>query len=140
MGLTDRARWAHYRANVIMTVALVGVGVLGALAGFQACLVAGAPLGRFAWGGQSDVLPSRLRIGSGVSIALYAVFVTLILQAAGVVAVLPRGVVDAAIWVLAGYFALGIVLNAASRSRSERLVMTPATLVLAGVCLVLALQ
>jgi hypothetical protein len=32
------------------------------------------------------------------------------------------------------------VMNAASRSRSERLVMTPLALVLAGVCVVLALR
>ena len=44
-----------------------------------------------------------------------------------------------AIWVLTGYFALGIVLNAISRSRPERLVMTPVVLLLAACCLVLAL-
>jgi hypothetical protein len=123
-----------------MTVALVGVGVLAGLAVLQVCLIAGAPLGRFAWGGQNNVLPSRLRIGSGVAIVLYAVFALPILQAAGAVAVLPGGAVGVAIWVLAGYFTLGIVMNAASRSRSERVVMTPLTLVLAGVCLVLALH
>jgi hypothetical protein len=123
-----------------MTVALVGVGLLGALTLFQACLIAGAPLGRFAWGGQNDVLPPRLRIGSGVSIALYAVFAVLILQAAGAVTLLPRGLVAVAIWVLAGYSALGIVMNAVSRSRPERRVMTPVALVLASVCLVLALH
>ena len=35
---------------------------------------------------------------------------------------------------------MGIGLNAISRSRSERLVMTPVALLLAVVCLVLALQ
>jgi hypothetical protein len=140
IGLTELAGQARYRALVITNVAFVGAAVLGALAVFQALLIAGAPLGRFAWGGQNDVLPSRLRIGSGVSIALYGVFALLILQAAGAVTLLPRGLVAVAIWVLAGYFALGIVMNAVSRSRSERLVMTPLTLVLAGVCLVLALH
>jgi hypothetical protein len=123
-----------------MMVALVGVALLAALAVFQGLLVAGAPLGRFAWGGQHVVLPTNLRIGSVISIVSYALFAVLILQAAGSVAVLPQGFVDAAIWVLAGFFAIGIVMNAVSRSRPERLVMTPVVLLLAAICLVLALR
>ena len=69
--------------SVIMTAAVVALVLLAALAVFQGLLVAGLPLGRFAWGGQNEVLPASLRIGSGVSIALYAFFAVLILQAAG---------------------------------------------------------
>ena len=123
-----------------MTVAVLGCLVLGALAVFQALLVAGQPLGRFAWGGQHPVLPTGLRVGSAVSIALYAGFAVLMLCAARALSVLPAGFVDVAIWVLTGYFALGIVMNGISRSRPERLVMTPVVLVLAAICLVLALQ
>ncbi|MCW2534874.1 MAG: conserved rane protein of unknown function [Modestobacter sp.] len=123
-----------------MAVALVGAALLGCLAVFQLLLVAGAPLGRFAWGGQNVVLPTSLRIGSAVSIALYGLFALLILQTAGAVTVLPRGLVGVAIWVLTAYFAVGVAMNAASRSRRERLVMTPVVLALAVACLVLALQ
>ena len=122
-----------------MLVALLASLLLAGLAVFQGLLVAGAPLGRFAWGGQNEVLPANLRIGSAVSIALYAAFAVLILQAAGVLSVLPDGFVDVAIWVLTGYFALGIVMNAISRSRPERLLMTPVVAVLAAGCLVIAL-
>jgi hypothetical protein len=125
---------------VIMVVAVLGVVVLGCLAAFQALLASGAPLGRFAWGGGHDVLPLRLRIGSGVSIALYAAFALLMLQSSGAVTVLPAGVADVGIWVLTAYLAIGVVMNAVSRSRPERLVMTPVALVLASVCLVLALH
>jgi hypothetical protein len=122
-----------------MLVALLASLLLAALAVFQGLLVAGAPLGRFAWGGQNDVLPRNLRIGSAVSIALYAGFAVLILQAAGALSVLPDGFVDVAIWVLTGYFLLGIGLNAISRSRPERLLMTPVVAVLAAGCLLIAL-
>ncbi len=122
-----------------MLVALLASLLLAGLAVFQGLLVAGAPLGRFAWGGQNEVLPANLRIGSAVSIALYAAFAVLILQAAGALSVLPDGFVDVAIWVLTGYFALGIVMNAISRSRPERLLMTPVVAVLAAGCLVIAL-
>lgn len=123
-----------------MIAAVLGCVLLGALAVFQALLVAGQPLGRFAWGGQHDVLPTGLRVGSAVSIALYAAFAVLMLSAADAMDVLPTGFVRVAIWVLTGYFALGIAMNAISRSRPERLVMTPVVLVLAVVCLVLALR
>ncbi|MEA2228124.1 MAG: hypothetical protein QOF04_1754 [Solirubrobacteraceae bacterium] len=123
-----------------MVVALVGALLLGGLAVLQVLLIAGAPLGRFAWGGQNVVLPVRLRIGSAVSVALYAVFTVLILQATGAFSVLPEGAAGVGIWVLAGYFGLGVALNAASRSRPERLVMTPVTVTLTAVCLALALQ
>jgi hypothetical protein len=122
-----------------MTAAVLALALLAALAVFQGLLVAGLPLGRFAWGGRSEVLPVGLRIGSVVSIALYAAFAVLILQAAGRLSLLPGGFVAVAIWVLTGYFALGIVMNAISRSRSERLLMTPVVTVLAVACLVLAL-
>jgi hypothetical protein len=121
-----------------MLAAVLGTVLLGCLAVFQVSLAAGAPLGRFAWGGQHTVLPQNLRVGSSVSVVLYAVFALLMLQAAGALDVLPSGVVDVALWVLTAYFALGILLNAVSRSRPERLVMTPVVLVLAVVSFVLA--
>lgn len=122
-----------------MTAAVLVLVLLAALAVFQGLLVAGLPLGRFAWGGQNEVLPAAQRVGSVVSIALYAGFAVLVLQAAGSLSPLPDRFVDVAIWVLAGYFVLGIGLNASSRSRPERLVMTPVVALLAAACLVLAL-
>ena len=122
-----------------MTAAVLALVLLAALAVFQGLLVAGYPLGRFAWGGQHEVLPAGHRVGSVVSIALYTGFAVLILQAAGSLSLLPDGFVEVAIWVLTGYFALGIGLNAISRSRPERLVMTPVVVLLAAASLVLAL-
>jgi hypothetical protein len=125
---------------VLVIVALAGAALLAGLAVFQVLLIAGAPLGRFAWGGRTTVLPTGLRIGSAVAITLYAVFALVVLQSGGVSRVLPGGLVGVAIWVLTAYFAVGVAVNAASRSRPERLVMTPVALALAAVCLVLALN
>ncbi|WP_349902104.1 hypothetical protein [Parafrigoribacterium humi] len=104
--------------------------VLAALAVFQGFLIVGAPIGRFAWGGRHDILPSRLRIGSAVSIALYAVFAVVILERAGLLALFGTAFVRVASWVLLAYFALGVVMNGISRSRSERNLMSPVSLVL----------
>ncbi len=103
-------------------------------------LILGRPLGRFAWGGAYEVLPLRLRVGSAISIGLYGLFAVVVLDRAEITGLLPDTVVDVAIWVLVGYFALGILLNGISRSKPERNVMTPTVLVLAALCLVVALS
>lgn len=114
--------------------------LLGALAVFQLALVFGAPIGHFAWGGADRVLPRSKRIGSVVSILLYAAFAWVFLMKAGLVAmVLPEIVVDVAAWVIVGYFALGVPLNAISRSRPERYTMTPIVIVLLVLAVIVAL-
>ena len=125
---------------MIVSVAVLGCVLLGALAVFQGLLIAGQPLGRFAWGGQHQVLPTRLRIGSAVSSVLYAVF-ALIIRATAERAVDGTGAgrADLGSWALTAYFVVGVGMNAMSRSRPERLLMTPVAALLAVVCLVLAL-
>ncbi|MDE8668573.1 hypothetical protein PY310_08260 [Pseudarthrobacter sp. H3Y2-7] len=54
--------------------ALAAAAVLAVLATFQLTLIAGAPFGQLAWGGQHKVLPPKLRLGSAASIALYGFF------------------------------------------------------------------
>jgi hypothetical protein len=120
--------------------AIAACTILAALAVFQAALIAGAPIGRFAWGGQHEVLPPRLRIGSAVSIVLYAAFAFVIAERAGLVTIFGNaGFVQAACWVLFGYFTLGIVMNGISRSKPERNTMAPVSAVLAVLVLVVAL-
>ncbi|PXA72102.1 hypothetical protein [Cryobacterium arcticum] len=122
-------------AAILFTVLMAGLIV------FQAALIAGAPLGHLAWGGQDRVLPVQKRLGSAISIGLYLIFAVLVLQRAGLANVLPwPGVVVVATWVLAGYFALGIVLNAVSRSKPERLTMAPLSAVLMVLTVIVALS
>jgi hypothetical protein len=128
----------------VLSVQLAAIGACAVLAGlaiFQAALIGGAPLGRLAWGGQHRVLPAGLRVGSGVSIILYAAFGYAALAKAGIVPFLGNAVVTSAVtWVLTAYFALGVLMNAISRSKPERAVMTPVALFLAVAYLVLALS
>jgi hypothetical protein len=120
--------------------AIAACTILAALAVFQAALIAGAPIGRFAWGGQHDVLPPRLRVGSAVSIVLYAAFALVILERAGLATIFSSpGFVQVASWVLFGYFTLGILMNGISRSKPERNTMAPVSLVLAALVLLVAL-
>jgi hypothetical protein len=120
--------------------AIIACLILAALAVFQTALIAGQPIGRFAWGGQHDVLPRNLRIGSAVSIVLYALFAIVILERAEQSHLLPDVIARVGMWVLAAYFALGILMNGISRSKPERNLMTPVCIVLAGLSLLLALS
>lgn len=115
--------------------------VLAGLAVFQILLISGMPWGRLAWGGQHRVLPRGLKISSAVSILLYAVFGSAAVAKAGLVpSFVNDTVLGPAMWALTAYFALGIVLNGISRSKPERLVMTPVALLLAVLYLVLSLS
>lgn len=123
------------------TVAAVAATVvLAVLMCFQVALAAGAPWGRLAWGGRHRVLPSALRFGSGLSILIYALIALILLSRAGVVQVFGPTLASVLTWVVTGYLALGVLLNLASRSRPERLVMTPVAGVLAGLGLLVAVS
>jgi hypothetical protein len=70
---------------MVQVCALAAAAILAVLGVFQLALIAGAPLGRLAWGGQHEVLPPKLRLGSAVSIALYGFFAYIALARAGLV-------------------------------------------------------
>jgi len=120
--------------------ALFFVAGLVLLAVFQIALAFGAPLGAYAWGGRHPgALPIRLRFGSLISVAVYALFAVIALARAGYPSVLPLEIARPAIWVVFGYLVLGTGMNLVSRSRRERLVMTPVALLLAILALLVAL-
>jgi hypothetical protein len=107
---------------------------------FQIALAAGAPLGHYAWGGQHRVLPLRLRVGSVVSALTYVLMAYVVLARAELItSSLSDDVLRVAAWALAGYLLVGIPLNLASRSRPERLVMTPVVATLCVLTVVVAL-
>ena len=98
---------------------LVALALLAALAVLQILAASGLPYGRFVWGGQHRVLPRGLRVGSAVSVLVYAGLAALLLSRAGV---LPAGDSTAVIvltWVVFAFFAASVALNALSRSHSR---------------------
>ncbi len=116
-----------------MTLAAIVAVVLVAVVGvFQLALALGAPMGNAAWGGQHEgVLPTRLRIASGVvAILVYPLIALFVLASSELIDVdwLPTG--KTGMWILAAFFTLGAVANFASRSKIER-VWGPVSLVIA---------
>lgn len=114
--------------------------VLTGLTVMQVLFIGGLPIGEYAWGGQHRTATPRLRRAAVVAIVLYALFAALLLSRAGI---LPGGdttVVAAPTWVLFAYCAASIVLNAVSRSRRERIVQTPVSILLALSVLIIAIS
>jgi hypothetical protein len=102
---------------------------------FQAALAAGARLGDAAWGGAHAQLTTGQRVGSAVSVLFYA---------AAIIVVRRRAAGHAqrryswGSWGLAVIFALTAVMNVASESQWENLLMAPLALVLAALCVIVA--
>jgi hypothetical protein len=123
---------------MIESLAFIGCFILGCLAIFQAVLICGAPIGKFAWGGAHAVLPAALRAGSAIAIVLYTIFAIVLLDRAEVINVLGSRISEIGIWIIFVYFCVGIVMNAISLSKSERLLMTPTAFALAVIYLLVA--
>jgi hypothetical protein len=114
------------------------IGFLG-IAGFQAALALGAPLGAAAWGGADSQIPASLRIASGIAAAMWGLAAVVILGRGGFhVPLLSPGFVRRGIWVLVAVLPLGAVMNFASPSPWERFIWGPVALILAVLSLVVA--
>jgi hypothetical protein len=114
--------------------------IIAGLIVFQTALAFGAPLGKYAWGGQHTILPKKLRISSLSSIVIYAFFTIIILDKGAVVNLISdQSFVDIITWILVGYFWLGVFMNSISRSKPERNLMTPVALLLAILTTLIAL-
>jgi hypothetical protein len=122
------------KSAIAATVGFAGLGI------FQALLAAGAPYGEAAWGGSTEgELSVELRIGSALSIVVYAVAAALILRRADFkVPWLSLGVARVGSWAVVVLLTLGALANFLSLSSWERLLLGPVTMVLAGLCLVVA--
>ncbi|MEO6825725.1 MAG: hypothetical protein ABI255_10780 [Microbacteriaceae bacterium] len=75
-----------------------------------------------------------------MSVLLYVVIAIIFLERAEIAHFIGSvTAVHVAAWVVFGYFVLGILMNAVSRSKRERFTMTPVTIVLAALAFVVAL-
>lgn len=126
----------------MQTAAIVAAVLIAVLTVFQIALALGAPAGAAAWGGgHPGVLPTRLRVASGiVGVFFYPVLGIFLLDVGGVV---ETGLAEGdwtrwLLWILTGLFALGALANFASRSRIER-IWGPVSVALAVCCAILAL-
>lgn len=103
-------------ATIFLVVFLSGLVV------FQALLAFGAPFGKAAWGGQHDaVLPRKLRISSAISAAFLLFVISVVLSFTDIIGLYASSFEIVFLWFMAIYFGIGIIMNAISRSKIERI-------------------
>ena len=111
-----------------MLASVLAAFVLCLVVIFQFLLALALPFGRAAWGGTHRVSVSRpVRLAAWIVLARTGV----------VMSPWQPATVRAATWVAFSILALNTVANLASKSRVERLLMTPAAFV-CSVCLLIA--
>ncbi|MBL7127254.1 MAG: hypothetical protein ISS58_08680 [Dehalococcoidales bacterium] len=127
---------------VIAQIAAIAttIGFLGLMC-FQILLALGFPFGQVAWGGKYIKLPPGLRIASIFSVAIYVLASILVLERAAIVSVINKStVVTTGVWILVAFLALNTLSNLASRSKLEKLIMTPVSVTLGLLCLAVAIS
>jgi hypothetical protein len=123
------------------SAAVLATIIFAAFFVFQVLLAAGAPLGRAAYGGRSDILSPALRIMSVVSALIFLGAIRTVLVRSGILAA-GRRAQSAARWLLWGLvvlFGLSLAANVTSSSPWERFLMAPLALVIVVCCIIVAL-
>ena len=103
---------------------ILGAVLFGVIAIMTVLVACGLPLGEFTMGGQHKIL--------SVAIQIFAMII--ILQAGGFIPLwLPFKVTKYICFFFAAYLSLNTIMNMISKSRKEKYVMTPLSLI-AGIC------
>jgi hypothetical protein len=125
---------------VVRTAGFVAAVGYAGIAVFQIALLAGAPVGRAAFGGgHPGTLPAGYRAASAIVALLWTVVVLVVLERSRLVEIGWLSKVDEwAIWVAFGITALGVVMNAASTSPWDRFFWAPYAAAVGVACFVVA--
>ena len=114
--------------------AILGAVIFGVIATMTILVACGLPLGEFTMGGQHKVLPKNLRVAAVISVAIQFFAMIIILQAGGFIPLwFSFKVTKYICFFFAAYLSLNTIMNMISKSRKERFVMTPLSLI-AGIC------
>lgn len=115
-------------------LSILGAVVFGVIATMTVLVACGLPLGEFTMGGQHKILPKKLRFVAVISVAIQIFAMIIILQAGGFISLwLSFKVTKYICFFFAAYLSLNTVMNMISKSRKEKYVMTPLSLI-AAIC------
>lgn len=111
---------------LIATILFVIIIVINVL------LICGFPLGELTMGGQFKIFPKKLRAMLVVQFIFQIFFLIIILQAGGLIPLwFSYKATRTVCIVMAAYLSLNVVINLISKSRKEKYIMTPLSLLLA---------
>ena len=113
---------------------ILGAVLFGVIAIMTVLVACGLPLGEFTMGGQHKILPKKFRVMAVISVAIQIFAMIIILQAGGFISLWLSFMVTKYIcFFFAAYLSLNTIMNMISKSRKEKYVMTPLSLI-AGIC------
>ena len=113
---------------------ILGAVIFGVIATMTVLVACGLPFGEFTMGGQHKILPKNLRVAAVISVAIQIFAMIIILQAGGFIPLwFSFKVTKYICFFFAAYLSLNTIVNMISKSRKERFVMTPLSLI-AGIC------
>jgi len=117
-----------------MVSSLIGACAFSVVIILSFLIILGLPLGELTMGGRYKVFPKELRIVLVSQLLLQVFFVIVILQMGGYLPLwFSHKTTRIILIVMAVYLSLNVLMNLASKSRKERLIMTPLSLI-AAVC------
>ncbi len=113
---------------------LIGAIIFLVIAIITVLVACGLPLGEFTMGGQHRILPKKLRVMSLVCLIIQIFAVIIILQSGGFIKLwFPSNITRYICFFFAIYLSLNSIMNLLSKSKKEKYVMTPISLV-AAIC------
>ncbi|EGD38220.1 hypothetical protein MK394_07660 [Streptococcus sanguinis] len=113
---------------------ILGAVLFGIIAIMTVLVACGLPLGEFTMGGQHKILPKKFRLAAVVSVAIQVFATIIILQTGGFIPLwFSFKVTKYICFFFAAYLSLNTIMNMISKSKKEKYVMTPISLI-AGIC------
>ncbi|WP_148886636.1 hypothetical protein [Streptococcus sp. Marseille-P6264] len=113
---------------------ILGAVLFGVIAIMTVLVAYGLPLGEYTMGGQHKILPKKFRLAAVISVAIQIFAMIIILQAGGIIPLwLSFKVTRFIYFFFAAYLSLNTIMNMISKSKKEKYVMTPISLI-AGIC------
>ena len=111
---------------------ILGAVLFGVIAIMTVLVACGLPLGEYTMGGQHKILPKKFRIAAVISVAIQIFAMIIILQAGGLLPLwLSFKVTKYICFFFATYLSLNTIMNMVSKSKKEKYVMTPLSLIVA---------
>ena len=112
--------------------AIIGASALGIVIILSILMICGLPLGELTLGGQHKVFPGKMRLILLSQLILQVFFAVILLQKGGIMPLMfPFMVTKVICIVLAVYLSLNVFMNVFSKSKKERYIMTPLSLITA---------
>ena len=113
---------------------ILGAVLFGVIAIMTVLVAYGLPLGEFTMGGQHKILPKKFRLAAVVSVAIQIFAMIIILQAGGLLPLwFSFKITKYICFFFAAYLSLNTIMNMISKSKKEKYVMTPLSLI-AAIC------